>query len=47
VLQCREIDGETRAMLPWIGARMTQAGRVSVTRRDLADVFDIDERRIR
>jgi hypothetical protein len=46
VLVNPDIDGETRAMLFVLADRMTDAGRVSVTRKYLADIFNVHERRI-
>ena len=40
------IDGETRAMLLVLHSWMTDSGRVSVPRQRLADMFDVDPRRI-
>jgi hypothetical protein len=46
-MRCRELDGETRAHLLWMGGHMTDAGRFSgYTRDDIADVFDVIPRRV-
>jgi len=41
-----DISGETRAMLIILHSWMTDNGRVSVPRQRLADMFDVDPRRI-
>jgi hypothetical protein len=46
VLVNPDIDGETRAMLLVLHGWMTDNGRVSVPRLRLADMFDVDPRRI-
>jgi hypothetical protein len=46
VLVNPDIDGETRAMLLVLHDWMTESGRVSVPRERLADMFDVDPRRI-
>jgi hypothetical protein len=46
VLVNPDIDAETRAMLLVLHSWMTDNGRVSVPRQRLADMFDVDPRRI-
>jgi hypothetical protein len=47
VVRCRELDGETRAHLLWMGGHMTEAGAFTGhTRDDIADIFDVIPRRV-
>ena len=47
VVACQEIDGETRALLLWMGARMSDSGAFSGhTRDEIAHAFGVIGRRI-
>jgi hypothetical protein len=47
VVGCQEIDGETRALLLWMGARMSDSRAFSGrTRGDIAHTFGVIGRRI-
>jgi len=47
VVACQDIDGETRALLLWMGARMSDSGAFrGHTRDDIAHTFGVIGRRI-